>query len=162
VPSYPRHLPCFDYLGPHRYLLTFCTHERLAHFLETPSVDLVRAQFVRASAEVGFAVIAYCFMPDHVHLLVSGEDLAADLKRFIKAAKQYSAFAFAQQRRERLWQRYCYERVLRGEEATPDVVRYIIGNPVRAGLVAAPMDYPFWGSFRYSREELLEFVQWRV
>jgi hypothetical protein len=37
-------------------------------------------------------------------------------------------------------------------------VRYIINNPVRAGLVADVRDYPFWGSSVYSREALLEYI----
>jgi len=58
-----------------------------------------------------------------------------------------------------LWQRYGYERVLRNEEATPAVARDTIANPVRAGLVRSPADYPFWGSFVYTREALLEYIE---
>jgi putative transposase len=160
VSQYPEHQRTIDYRGPHRYFLTFCTHERRPHFADGLTVDLTRTQFLRAATEERCSVIAYCFMPDHVHLLIEGEREDVDLKRFIKSAKQYSGFYFTRQRRERLWQRYGFERVLRNEEATPDVVRYTIANPVRAGLVAVPMDYPFWGSFRYTREELLEYIQW--
>jgi hypothetical protein len=49
--------------------------------------------------------------------------------------------------------------VLRAEEATRDVVKYIIANPVRAGIVATPEEYRFWGSLLYTRKELLEFIQ---
>jgi hypothetical protein len=49
--------------------------------------------------------------------------------------------------------------VLRDEDGTASVTRYIVHNPVRAGLVQAPQDYAFWGSLVYSREELLEFIQ---
>ena len=58
-----------------------------------------------------------------------------------------------------LWQRYGFERVLRNDEATAAVARYTIANPVRAGLVRSPADYPFWGSFLYTREVLLEYIQ---
>lgn len=98
-------------------------------------------------------------MPDHVHLLVAGERDDADLKRFTKSAKQYSGFCFRQSTGLILWQRYSFERVLRHDEATAAVVRYVIANPVRAGIVRSPGDYPFWGSFVYSRTELLEFIQ---
>jgi REP element-mobilizing transposase RayT len=98
-------------------------------------------------------------MPDHVHLLVAGERDDADLKRFTKSAKQYSGFYFRQRTGLVLWQRYSHERVLRNEEATPAVARYTIANPVRAGIVRAPNDYPFWGSFVYTRDELLDYIE---
>jgi hypothetical protein len=47
------------------------------------------------------------------------------------------------------------DRVLRSDEATFDVVRYIFENPVRAGLVRSPADYPFLGSDVWSVEEIL-------
>src|SRR5687768_1597425 len=158
MPGYPEHLREFDYVGPHRYFLTFCTFERRPHFRNRANVDLVCEQFVRASRSTRMAVIAYCFMPDHVHLLVAGVREDSLLKPFIKAAKQYSGFYFKQQRGIALWQRYGFEHVLRSEEATEAVARYVIANPVRAGLVTQPRDYPFWGSFVYSREELLEYI----
>jgi putative transposase len=159
MPRYPEHLRHFDYTGPQRYFLTMCTHERARYFVDAHHVALVIAHFQRASREQAFAVIAYCFMPDHLHLLVAGERDDADLKRFAKYAKQYSGFYFRQSTGLPLWQRYGFERVLRNEEATPSVARYTIANPVRAGIVRSPADYPFWGSFVYSREALLEYIQ---
>jgi putative transposase len=158
MPPYPEHLRGFDYTGPNRYFLTFCTWERVRHFTNGDHVTLVCEQFQRASREQGFAVTAYCFMPDHVHLLVSGERDDADLKRFTKSAKQYSGFYFRRTTGLLLWQRYGFERTLRNEEATAAVARYTIANPVRAELVQSPADYPFWGSFVYTREALLEYI----
>ena len=156
---YPEHLRSFGYTGANRYFLTMCTNQRARYFVEGQHVALVSEQFRRASREQAFAVIAYCFMPDHVHLLVAGERDDADLKRCTKDAKQYSGFYFRQLTGLVLWQRYGYERVLRNEEATPAVARYTIANPVRAGIVQSPADYPFWGSFVYTREALLEYIQ---
>ena len=70
--DYPRHLPAFDYRGPHRYFLSFCTADRHFAFAEAAAVYLVRGQFLRAADRHLFAVLAYCFMPDHLHLLVEG------------------------------------------------------------------------------------------
>lgn len=159
MPHYPEHLRRFSYLGIYRYFLTFCTHERRPYFTVAEDVALVREQFLRAAREADFALIVYCFMPDHVHLLVEGLRDDGDLRRFVKASKQYAAFYFQRRRQERLWQRYGYERVLRSEEATPDVVRYTIANPVRGAIVASPEEYAFWGSTIYSREELLEYAR---
>ena len=106
--------------------------QRQKVFTAHPVVDLVLQQFLRAGAEQGFALIAYCFMPDHVHLLVAGESEASDGKRYIALAKQYSGFYYKQQHGRRLWQRYPFERVLRNDEAMLTVARYITLDEILA------------------------------
>jgi REP element-mobilizing transposase RayT len=97
-------------------------------------------------------------MPDHLHLLVEGEAETSDCLLFIDRAKQYSGFYFAREFKTRLWQRYGFERVLRLEEATFVVARYILENPVRAGLVTRVEEYPFVGSCVYTLRELMEYA----
>ena len=94
-----------------------------------------------------FTVIAYCFMPDHLHLLVSGLEEQSSLKNFIKLYKQKSGFRFKQKTDQNLWRLSYYDHVLRKMEAIDDVVIYILNNPVRKGLVAGFTEYPFSGSF---------------
>jgi putative transposase len=119
----------------------------------------VLSQLLRTTASLGFAITAYCFMPDHLHMLLEGLAINSDLKAFINKAKQWSGYHFKQQTGRRLWQRYGYERVLRDDESTFAVVRYIIENPLRAKLTNDIASYPLWGSEVYSREQLIEYVQ---
>ncbi|MDO8631880.1 MAG: transposase [Phycisphaerales bacterium] len=154
----PGHLKAFDYAGPYRYSLTFCTDCRQRVFVTRERIDLVLMQIERSAAEEQFAVIAYCFMPDHLHLLVEGRSEASDCRRFINRAKQFLGFHYAKAFGHRLWQRYGFERVLRNDEATLVVARYILENPLRAGLVRRVEDYPFAGSRVCSLAEILEAV----
>lgn len=156
---YPRHLATFDYVGLHRYFLTFCTRDRARVFVNADVVGGVLRQFRRAAQDTGMALTAYCFMPDHVHLLVQSQQESEDARRFIARAKQFSGYWYSQTHGGKLWQRYGYERVLRDNEGTAPVARYILENPVRAGLAAEPLDYPFLGSDVYTREQLLEFFE---
>src|SRR5712691_3203103 len=89
-PGHPERLKTFDYMGPHRYSIRFCTFERKPRFADQDVVDLTLKQFLRAAAEERFEILAYCFMPDHVHLLIQGSSEDSDCKRFIFRAKQYS------------------------------------------------------------------------
>ena len=155
----PERLSNFDYRGFHRYSLCFCTNDRNFVFTTRECVDLVLAQFIRAASEEEFAMVVYCFMPDHVHLLIEGTSQNSDCKGFIRRAKQYSGFHYMKHFGRPLWQRYGYEHVLRSEEATPMVARYIINNPVRAGLVADCRDYPFTGSSAYALDEILDAIR---
>ena len=151
----PPHLKHFDYTGFHRYSLTFCTDQRRAIFHDERVVELVLSQISRAGNEREFAVFAYCFMPDHLHLLIHGESEAADCKQFITLAKQYSGYYYSKAFGGKLWQRYGYERTLRKEEDTLDVARYILHNTLRAKLVAKVEDYPFVGSLVCELKDLL-------
>jgi putative transposase len=151
-------LKTFDYLGQYRYFLTFCVDARRHLFMTAQVVELVLQQILRAAAENGFAIIAYCFMPDHLHLLVGGTAPDSDLQMFCKQAKQYAGFEFKQGYGEKLWQPSFYDTVLRDEEGTWSVARYIVNNPLRAGLAGRADEYPFLGSCVVGKTELLEFV----
>jgi len=155
----PEHLKTFDYVGVYQYFLTFCTHERVHHFLDQEAVELVRTQIKRAEDDCKVSVIAYCFMPDHVHLLVEGQADDSDCRQFISRAKQYSGFHYKAKFGTRLWQRYGFEHVLRNEEAAASVTRYILENPLRARLVERVDAYPFSGSSVYTIEQIMEAVQ---
>ena len=98
-------------------------------------------------------------MPDHLHLLVHGESEVAHCKSFIALAKQYSGYYYSKAFRGPLWQRYGYERTLRKDEDTLTVARYILENPVRAGISATVQAYPYVGSLIYELKELLASVQ---
>jgi hypothetical protein len=76
-------------------------------------------------------------------------------------AKQYSGYYFKQFMKKRLWRRYGYERRLRADESVLRVITYIVMNPVKAGLVTQPADYPFWGSTVYSRDDILKMLMLR-
>jgi len=155
----PQHLRTFDYLGLHRYFLTFCTHERRRLFVSADRVAAAHEQFLRAAADARVAILAYCFMPDHVHLLIEGQSDDSDGRRFITHAKQLSGFHFKNRFGQPLWQRYGFERTLRANEPAVRVARYLLENPVRAGLVTRVEDYPFLGSNVYTVEQVLEAVQ---
>ncbi len=154
----PGHFRHFDYTGFHRYSLTFCTSWRQRLFVTAPVVELVLAQISRAAREQQFAVIACCFMPDHLHLLIHGESEASECRRFIKLNKQYSGYYYSKAFQGALWQRYGFERTLRKEENTLTVARYILSNPIRGNLVTKVEDYPFVGSLEYELSDLLTSV----
>lgn len=156
--SRPTRIPGFSYRGPYRYFLTFCTFDRRGVFLESLVAITVLSQFRTTARELDFAILAYCLMPDHAHLLLEGTTDDADLQRFVKRAKQRSGQTYAHHTRGRLWQEGYYDRVLRAEEESRAVARYVIENPVRAGLVDRPGRYPHLGSDVWSVEELLGSV----
>lgn len=95
------------------------------------------------------ALVAYCFMPDHVHLVVYGTSQRADLRAFVVHFKKLTGFEYRRGTGVRLWQPGYFDRVLRDDESTEAVTRYTLENPVRAGLATRLGEYRFAGSDLY-------------
>jgi len=153
--SRPPRLHGFDYRGRHVYFLTFCTHLRRDTLRDRSVAVMVIEQIRRAAARFEFAVLAYCAMPDHVHLLVQGTSDRSDLRRFARRVKQGAAQRCTRQMSGPMWQEGYYDHVVRPEEDVSGIARYIIENPVRARLVGSPSEYPFIGSDVWSVDEIL-------
>ena len=157
---YPKHLPDFPYLGKLSYALEFTTENRAQLLKENVAIDLVVQQFLRAARERRFLIVTHCVMPDHAHLVVDGERDDSDCLAFIKLAKQYSVYYFKQAFGQRLWQRYGHERFIRDDMERTLTIRYLLANPVRAGLVSDPREYHGLGSQRYTVEELMQISEY--
>jgi putative transposase len=154
----PRRLAGIDYVGLQRYFVTTCTAFRRPVFQDSILAANVATQFLQSARQVEFATIAYCFMPDHVHLLLNAESDHADLERLRKHAKQVSGFSYRRTHQDTLWQPGYHERVLRNDEETLTVARYVLENPVRAGLAKQLGEWPNAGSDVYGWKEL--FAAW--
>ena len=90
-----------------------------------------------------FEVLAYCLMPDHLHLLLEGTSDAADLCEAVRAWKQRTGYDWKARTGAQLWQPGFHDRVMREADDTRLVVRYVLHNPVRAGLAKTARDYPW-------------------
>ena len=146
----PRHDPprlaSFSYLGFYRYFVTLRTSPRRAVFVSEAAVAPVCTQLRTTAREQQFAIFAYCFMRDHLHVLLEGLSEGADFRHMMMLFKQASAYHFRRTTGQRLWGPGYYERVLRDDEASVATARYIFQNPVRGGLALRIEEYPYLGS----------------
>ena len=131
------------------YFVTFCTHER-QRFL---AKDEVHSGFVlfakRAENNFNVAVGRYVIMPDHVHLFVRG-DHNFRLGPWIGALKQTLAKAAMLSRAKgEIWEEGFFDHILRSDESCSQKWNYVRENPVRAGLVKSPADWPYQGEIVY-------------
>jgi REP element-mobilizing transposase RayT len=128
------------------YLVTTITAGRVALFADLEMgrvlVGALHHQQQRGSVDS----LAYVIMPDHLHWLFT---LGAghSLSQVIGQTKRYSAQRINDMRGTNgraVWQDGFHDHAIRREEDLRGVARYIIANPVRAGLVARVGDYPLW------------------
>lgn len=154
ISNRPRRLAGVSYVGHQRYFLTICVAYRRPVFTSTSLATSVIEQLLRTARKLELSVPAYCVMPDHVHALVESQAMSTDFQKFVKLFKQTTGYAYRRQCGHFLWQPGYHERILRDDQATDAIVRYVLENPIRAGLTATLGDYPFAGSGEYSLDEL--------
>ena|SRR3989442_8829095 len=148
-------LPASFYVGRQWYFLTLCTQDRVPIFGDADLVRELLCLIENEAQTTGFDLQAYCFMPDHVHLLASGRKENSDLQAFVQSFKQRSGYAFRRAKGLRLWQHKYYDHILRRDERWQPVAWYIWMNPVRKGLCAQPQDWPNSGSLNMNWRKLM-------
>jgi putative transposase len=86
----------------------------------------------------------YVVMPDHIHLFCSPMPRANALDRWIAYWRSLTTRSLGLPKGY-LWQREYWDRQLRRQESYSEKWDYVRHNPVRAGLVDHPEDWPFQG-----------------
>ncbi len=127
------------------YHITVCTEKRLPWFKDLDCGRLVIKHMRLLQQEQSVWSLAWVVMPDHLHWLLQLGDRQT-LSQAIKTFKGRTAIElnWFLQRQGPLWQRGYHDHALRREEDMKQVARYIIANPLRAGLVEHIGDYPLW------------------
>jgi putative transposase len=133
-------LPCFVTIATKRKQPIFSQKNVAENF-----VALLRV----VCKENNIPLYAYCVMPDHAHFLLSASKTKG-IVEFVREIKSRSTkLAWQHGYRGTIWQRSFYDHFLRRDEDCVSVARYIVGNPVRKGIVEHWEDYPFSGSLVY-------------
>src|SRR6266481_10212045 len=139
----PIRLPKQHYVGRRTYFLTLCTRDRIPYFRSDRIAKWVLATLQQIAAQRSFSLRAYCLMPDHLHVLLQGDSTASDLLSFVKTFKHKTTFHFRAKTGKTLWQISFFDHILRTAEELSKTAEYILSNPVPAGLVKRPQDYPY-------------------
>ena len=126
------------------YLLTTVTYKRRPLFLDWRLARLLVEEMRRLHDQQLAHSLAWVVMPDHLHWLVQLQEMP--LTKLVLQLKSRSAIAINRPRNSsgRVWQKGFYDHALRREEDLPATARYIVANPLRAGLVSRIGDYPLW------------------
>ncbi len=133
------------------YFITICCNNGEELLINPKLINEMLQDLSECCKLKRFTNYAYCFMPDHVHLLLGGEE-GTDLIKLIKQFKQHSGYSFKKATGNRLWQKSYYDHILRKEEDMVEVVRYILENPIRKGLAKQAEEYLFSGSLEFGKE----------
>jgi len=124
-------------------------HVRFSIRLGSPSLSELSAArcVIKGLIETAPQAETICFvvMPDHVHWLLRLKD-GGDLSGVVRKAKSLASQGIRPVAGQEAfgWQSGFFDRALRRDEDLTAVARYIVANPVRAGLVKSVSAYPHW------------------
>ena len=133
-------------LPGHTYFVTTVCHRRRPYFRSWSVASAVCREFSASRLWRDSEVLCWVLMPDHLHFLVElGELETLDaLMRRMKAVTSRVAKAVDGRREGPTWMPGFHERLMRDGLNREAAARYIVANPVRAGLVRSCREYPYW------------------
>lgn len=124
-------------------------NNRQVIFAADADYQFFRDAMVDAAKDHGLVIHAYVWMTNHIHLLATPEFEHSISKVFQSVGRRYvQYFNFTYRRSGTLWEGRYRATVVDSEQYLLTLMRYIELNPVRAGMVAHPWDYP-WSSYRH-------------
>lgn len=127
------------------YFVTTIIEHRRNIFVELDVCRKVIDEMKKIDAEGDIQTLSWVIMPDHIHWLFQLKN-CSNLATVIKKFKGRSARSLnlLLDKKGTFWQHAYYDHALRNDEEIKKVARYIVANPLRAGLVERIEDYPHW------------------
>lgn len=123
-------------------------------WLRRPDVAGIVMESLRFLDGRVYELDVFCIMSNHVHVVFqpllddNGEHFA--LPRILHSFKRYTARQANRTlgRKGQFWQHESYDHIVRDEKELDRIRRYVLHNPVAAGLVDDPLEWPYsWASW---------------
>jgi len=124
-------------LPGHCYFITLVTRDRQRCFSDPFCARVAARTFLGDDLERHGETLAYVVMPDHVHWLLH---LRGHLPEAVRLYKAKVSVCIGRP----IWQKGFHDHAVREEENLRQAARYLVANPLRAGLVEQVGDYPYW------------------
>ena len=141
-------LSTYDYSEDRPIHATICTDDKESIFDSEANAKTVINELLKTGRELGFQILCYCLMPDHLHIVLSPGDSALPLSKFLNVFKGRTSKVFREREGwNKLWQRSAYDHIIRTDEDLKGIIEYIRNNPVRKGFVEKADDYPYSEQF---------------
>ncbi|MDO6693217.1 transposase [Aliiglaciecola sp. 3_MG-2023] len=129
------------------YLITACTKHREPLFIQFTLARIVVACMKKSQQRGKIQFLSWVIMPDHVHFLMSleGDSSLSEVIGYIKGTTSHQ-ICKRLNRKGGIWQAGFHDHAIRKEENIIEAARYIVANPLRAGIVKSLKQYPHWDS----------------
>ena len=138
-------------LPHHAYLITTVTTGREVRFAHHATAIATVDALIQEGLWLESRLLCWVLMPDHLHALIH-LGATESLSSIVRRMKCITATAAnrVDMRRGAVWMPGFHDRAVRHVDDLDRIARYVLDNPVRAGLVAEASDYPY---LSYAREQ---------
>lgn len=142
------------YCGRVVVAFTICAAHSAPLFNQEKIIEIAHEALSEAFVQYAGHAGVYVIMPDHLHLILSGRNDSSDLLKLIASFKQKTTYRSRKAGMTFAWQKDFYDHIIRRNEDYGAQVRYLLRNPVRAGLCVKWQDWPHKGVLGQTWEQL--------
>lgn len=145
MPNYRR-----NYVVGGTYFFTLVTFQRRKFFDTPDKLDHLLSKIRQVQRNKPFDLLAYCLLPDHVHLLIKLPEETSDFSIRIREIKRLTTLWIKHETKDnidRIWQDKFWEHTIRDEKDLQRHFDYIHYNPVKHNLTES-FDAWTWSSYR--------------
>ncbi len=145
MPNYRR-----NYVPGGTYFFTLVTYHRRKYFDTPKKLNLLNGTIRQVQSNKLFDLLAYCLLPDHIHLLIELPEEDSNFSIRLREIKRLTTLWMkrdASGNVDRIWQDKFWEHTIRDEKDLLRHFDYIHYNPVKHNLTES-FDGWKWSSFR--------------
>ena len=134
----------YDYSADQPIHVTICTENKQEIFNSKINAEAVVGELLKTANDLGFRILCYCLMPDHLHVVLTPANSGHPLSEFLNLFKGRTSSSFwKREGLKKIWQRSAFDHILRRGEDLRATIEYILNNPVRKGIKKEAKDYPY-------------------
>lgn len=156
------------------HFITFSCYRRLPLLKSARVRDLFVRELARVRGELGFRLVGYVVMPEHVHLLMSEPQRGSPStvlqklklrvsrkmrkrRRKVPAGQIRLPFEECREPLRAFWQGRFYDFNVYSEKKRIEKLNYMHANPIKRKLVEDPKDWPWssWGFYARTGKVLI-------
>jgi putative transposase len=142
------------YQGEVTSAFTICVKDKKELFANTTLFETFERILLEELSKQNFDAQVYLFMPDHVHMVITGKTQTCNSLDLIKLFKQKTGYWLSKNFNTFEWQKDFYDHIIRNESDIRNQIYYILENPIRKELVKSWKEFKLKGSTIYNLDEL--------
>jgi len=114
-------------------------------YLAEPEIAEICKKTIHYPDKKEYNLICYCIMPNHIHFVFELLDRNKGISKIMQSIKRISARKsnLILNRSGKFWQDESYDRWIRNDKELYYIIKYILLNPVAAGLVENWEDWKY-------------------
>jgi putative transposase len=155
------HAPSKEIVCPGQYIVTAGTYGKIHHFHGESRLTYLHDSLLESAEALGWRLEAWAVFPNHYHFVGTSPDSAEAVHALTKRVHMATAhFANVEDgtRGRTVWYR-SWDTLLTFEKSYLARLAYVHQNPVKHGLVAQAVEYPWCSAAWFSKSAPKAFVE---